>query len=117
VSHTGTPHTYLPFRPPHERRYCLAFLEEGTLPWQWEPKEHVTNMKKKLFVEECAISGDGCDAQLPSDEACSTAHCLATYEEWDCSPELHGLWGCVLDAQDGTLVDYDACIRELSEEY
>ena len=72
------------------------------------------NIKKKMFIEECAISEDECDAMLRSEEACSTAHCKATYDDWDCSGELHELWGCVLEAQgaDGA-VDYDACISAL----
>lgn len=96
--------------------YCLAYLEQGALPWQWEPKYRVTNIKKKLFEEECAISldgPDGCDAQLRSEEACSTAHCRATYDDWDNSAELHELWGCILDAQGGSPVDYDVCISAL----
>ena len=43
--------------------YCLAYLEQGALPWQWEPKERVTSIKRKLFAEECAIVGDECDSQ------------------------------------------------------
>jgi hypothetical protein len=96
--------------------YCLAFLENGALPWQWEPRDRVTNIKKKLFVEECAILDDGCDAKLLSEEACSTAHCKATYDDWDSSGELHELWSCVLEAQDGQPVDYDACLRALGGE-
>ena len=100
-------------------RYCLAYLEQGALPWQWEPKDRVTNIKKKLFEEECAISldgPDGCDAKLRSEEACSTAHCRATYDDWDNSAELHELWGCILDAQGGSPVDYDACMSALGGE-
>ena len=48
------------------RRYCLAFLEQGQLPWQWEPKDRVTNIKRLLFDEGCAISED---ATLPCSEA------------------------------------------------
>ena len=96
--------------------YCLAFLEEGTLPWQWEPVPRVTNIKKRLFVDECAINSDSCDAHLTSEEACSTAHCRATYEEWDCSEALHELWSCVLEAQgEGGQVDYNACLLALAD--
>ena len=65
--------------------------------------------------QECAIVGDGCDSELRSEEACSTAHCVASYDDWDNSDELHELWGCVLEAQDEccTLLDYDACICAL----
>ena len=72
----------------------------------------MTNIKKKLFVEECAIVGDECDSELRSEEACSTAHCVASYDDWDNSDELYELWGCVLDAQVDD-VDYDACIYAL----
>ena len=104
------------------RRYVLAYLEEGALPWQWEPRERVAKIKQKLFTEECAISVEGeCDAQLSNEEICSTAHCRATYEEWDCSAGLHALWGCVLGAQSDepsapASVDYDECIRALSDD-
>ena len=41
-------------------------------------------------------------------------YCKATYDDWDCSGELHELWGCVLEAQRGDgAVDYDACICAL----
>ena len=74
----------------------------------------MTNIKKKMFVEECAIFGDECDSELRSEEACSTAHCMASYDGWDNSDELHELWGCVLEAQaEDTPVDYDACICAL----
>ena len=76
----------------------------------------MANIKRKLFVEECAISGDGCDAQLTAEDACSTAHCLATYEDWECSEALYDLWDCVLSAQEGRPLDYDACIRALADE-
>ena len=112
---SATPLSPRSFIGPQHRRYCLAFLEEGALPWQWEPKERVTSIKKKLFVEECAISGDECDAQLLSDEACSTAHCLRTYESWDCSEALHELWGVVLESRAGGAVDYDACLLALED--
>ena len=94
--------------------YCLAFLEQGQLPWQWESKERVVNIKRMLFVTECAISEDGCKSDLRADDLCSTAHCKATYDEWDSSKELNELWGCVLDAHDGLALDYDACIRALN---
>ena len=67
----------------------------------------------RLFVEECAISEDECDAMLRSEEACSTAHCKATYDDWSSSAELSELWGYVLEAHDGEPLDYDACIRAL----
>ena len=93
--------------------YCLAYLEQGALPWQWEPKERVTSIKRKLFAEECAIVGDECDSALRSEDACSTAHCIASYDDWDNSDELHELWGYVLEAQDAGPLDYDACICAL----
>ena len=66
---------------------------------------------------ECAISEEGqCDAQLLSEEACSTAHCKATYDDWENSAELYDLWTCVLEAQEGEPVDYDACLLALGGE-
>lgn len=94
--------------------YVLAFLEQGHLPWQWEPKERVLAIKKKMFEEECAISEDGeCDTMLRSEDACSTEHCRATYDEWENSEQLYELWTCVLEAQESGLVDYDACLLAL----
>ena len=56
---------------------------------------------------------DTCDANLKAEECCSTAHCLATYDEWEVCDELHALWGCVLDAfREGT-VYYDECLEAL----
>lgn len=95
--------------------YCLAFLEGGELPWMWEPLERVRNIKRRLLVSECAVASDTCDSQLTSAEACSTAHCLRTYEDWDCSDTLHELWGAVLEGQASGLVDYDACLEALAE--
>ena len=95
--------------------YCLAFLEGGELPWMWEPLDRVRNIKKKLLVSSCAIVSDTCDSQLTSEEACSTAHCLRTYESWDCSQTLHTLWGEVLAGQETGFVDYDACLEALEE--
>ena len=66
--------------------------------------------------EECAISSDECDAMLTSEEACSTAHCLRTYESWDCSEALHELWGVVLESRSGGAVDYEACLLALEAE-
>ena len=109
--HAAAPHRVPALAPPH--RYCLAFLEQGALPWQWEPKERVANIKRKLFDMECAISEGGCDSQLRSEEACSTAHCKSTYDDWDSSDELNALWGCVLDAHEGCPLDYDACLLAL----
>ena len=74
----------------------------------------MVNIKRMLFVTECAISEDGCKSDLRADDLCSTAHCKATYDEWDSSKELNELWGCVLDAHDGLALDYDACIRALN---
>ena len=53
---------------------------------------------------------------MRSEDACSTAHCIASYDDWDNSDELHELWGCVLEAQDAgptKPLDYDACICAL----
>jgi len=91
--------------------YCLAFLAAGALPWQWEPPQRVANIKRRLFVEGCAVVSETCDAQLASQECCSTNHCLATYDEWDVSAALHELWGCVLEAHASPEgVDYDECL-------
>jgi len=96
--------------------YNLAFLSEGTLPWQWEPPERVANIKRRLFEDMCAIDeGDACSAALASADCCSTTHCLATYDDWDATPTLNELWGHVLEAHadpDGA-VDHDACIAVL----
>ena len=29
---------------------------------------------------------------MRSEDACSTAHCIASYDDWDNSDELHELW-------------------------
>lgn len=97
--------------------YVLAFLAEGALPWQWEPRDRVTHIKQRLFDSECAVNSDTCDAQLASDECCSTAHCLATYSDWDVSDRLHGLWDLVLEAHGGGSFDYERGLRTLSADY
>ena len=108
--------TYTRPRPHAGAGYNLAFLSEGTLPWQWEPPERVANIKRRLFEDMCAIDeGDACSAALASADCCSTTHCLATYDDWDATPTLNELWGHVLEAHadpDGA-VDHDACIAVL----
>ena len=84
----------------------------------WAPQDRVTAIKKKLFEEGCAISEEGqCDANLLSAEACSTAHCKATYDDWESSDELYALWSYVLEAHETGELDYDACIGALGGEY
>ena len=77
--------------------------------------ERVANIKRKLMEEECAISSDLCDALLSAEEMCSTAHCLRTYESWDCSDFLHELWSVVMESREAGEVDYDACLLALKE--
>ena len=96
------------------RRYCLAFLHERTLPWLWEPIDRVTNIKRQLFKDACAVHSDACDANLVSEENCSTRHCLDTYKEWDVPEALHALWDHILDVHAGWPLDYDACIEALN---
>lgn len=93
--------------------YCLAFLEQGTLPWQWEPLERVASIKRRLFTDECAVASDDCDAHLDEEEMCSTDHCRRIYKDWDVSDKLHQLWVHVLKAHDGGPIDYDGCIEAL----
>jgi len=92
--------------------YCLSYLLEDELPWQWEPVERLRNMKRQLYIDECGISSDKCTALLSSKECCSTKHCFDTCDKWDVPDEMHELWGCILEGQaseDG-VVDYDACL-------
>ena len=116
--------------------YCLAFLVHGTLPWQWETPDRAANIKRRLFIDGCAIAmpadddigDDGCTAKLDLDDCCSTAHCFDTVQGWldgvppaqpnmvDAAEAINALWYQVLacnESGDGT-VDYDACIEALS---
>jgi len=95
--------------------YCLAYLEAGTLPWQWEPTDRVANIKRRMFSEECAVLSDECDAKLADADLCSTEHCLKNYHDWDLSRELHDLWAYVVAAHDDSAgsVDYDGCLQTL----
>ena len=109
--------------------YVLAYLAHGLqLPWNWEPPDRVANIKRQLFIDECAIAADGCEAKLLIDECCSTRHCRETVESWleletltqtdePLAAALQSLWSEVLDAQGASAtVDYAACLRALGAE-
>jgi len=98
--------------------YCLAYLVQKELPWQWEPVENLRNIKRQLFIDECGISSDECSALLSCEDCCSTQHCLDTYKEFDVPDTLHGLWYYVLEGnrnEDG-MVDYDGCLEALGDQ-
>jgi len=101
--------------------YCLAFLTAGELPWQWEPTERLTNIKRRLLIDECGIHSDECAAFVSADDCCSTKHCFETCDEWDVPNELHELWRCIVkghknnEDEDGQ-VDYDACLQALGDD-
>lgn len=95
--------------------YCLAFLTAEELPWQWEPMDRLTNIKRRLFIDECGIHSEQCTALVSAEDCCSTKHCFETCDEWDVPNELHEMWRCIVDGhatEDGE-VDYDACLKAL----
>lgn len=104
----------------------LAYLAHGlTLPWNWEPRERVANIKRQMFIDECGVLSDDCEAELGLEQCCSTAHCRETVEGWleletltetdePLADALQELWSEVLAAQDdGEEVDYKSCLRAL----
>eukprot|EP00593_Proboscia_inermis_P008268 CAMPEP_0171323914 /NCGR_PEP_ID=MMETSP0816-20121228/115871_1 /TAXON_ID=420281 /ORGANISM="Proboscia inermis, Strain CCAP1064/1" /LENGTH=488 /DNA_ID=CAMNT_0011822741 /DNA_START=292 /DNA_END=1758 /DNA_ORIENTATION=+ len=99
--------------------YCLAFLLVNELPWQWEPVERLTNIKRRLYIDECGISSDKCTALLSSEDCCSTKHCFETCDKWDVPDAMHDLWWCIVEGQgsDEGVVDYDACLEALQNVY
>jgi len=92
--------------------YCLSYLLAKELPWQWEPVERLTNIKRQMFIDECGISSDECTAFVSAENCCSTAHCFETCDEWDVPDEMHELWGYIIEGQANKegMVDYDACL-------
>lgn len=99
--------------------YCLAFLLVNELPWQWEPVERLTAIKRRLYIDECGISSDKCTALLSSEDCCSTKHCFETCDKWDVPDAMHDLWWCIVEGQesDEGVVDYDACLEALQNVY
>lgn len=98
--------------------YCLAFLvAQRGLPWQWEPQERLTNIKRRLFIDECAVSSNECTAWLSAEDCCSTQHCFDTADKWDVPDALHELWSYVIAGQpDGDspgTIDYEGCLEAL----
>jgi hypothetical protein len=100
--------------------YCLAFLAEGTLPWNWEPAERVQKIKRQLLSGGCAISSSpetepSCDAYLTDEDYCSTEHCKVSSGGWAAAPELDALWAHVVDAHASGIVDYEGCLAALGD--
>jgi len=95
--------------------YSLAFLVAGELPWQWEPQERLTNIKRRLFIDECGISSSKCSARVNAEDCCSTKHCFKTCDNWDVPEGLDELWWCIVAAQYTEDVDYDGCYEALSK--
>ena len=95
--------------------YCLAYLLAEELPWQWEPVERLTNIKRRLYIDECGISSKQCTAILSAENCCSTKHCFETCDEWDVPDAMHDLWWCIVEAQatDEGGVDYAACLAAM----
>jgi len=93
--------------------YCLSYLLAKELPWQWEPVDRLTNIKRQLYIDECGISSDECTALLSADDCCSTKHCFETCDKWDVPAEMHELWWCIVEGQASKegMVDYDACLE------
>jgi len=92
--------------------YCLSYLLSDELPWQWEPVENLTNIKRRLYIDECGISSDECTALLSAEDCCSTKFCFETCDKWNVPDEMHELWWCIVEGQatkEG-VVDYDACL-------
>lgn len=112
--------------------YCLAWLVAPALPWQWEDIERVANIKRRLFIDECAVASDECRAWLSAEDCCSTQHCFNTADNWDVPDWLHELWSYVVIAHERTEgqsepeecnteqtedcnIDYDSCLEALGD--
>jgi len=83
--------------------YVLAYLVTKELPWQWEPIENLSNIKRQLFIDECGISSNVCFADLGAsskNNCCSTKHCLKLIDNWDVPDALHDLWSYIVEGHD-----------------
>jgi len=110
--------------------YVLAYLVTKELPWQWEPVENLSNIKRQLFIDECGISSDVCTADLGAssiNNCCSTKHCLKLIDHWKIPDPLHELWSYIIEGNNsddednedsneyGTgLIDYEGCLEALA---
>ena len=95
--------------------YVLAYLAQGSLPWQRKPLVRAASFKRRMRADGCEAMTGGCAVDELTDEVQSADAAEALQRLWAEVVSYDESDDCSHDGRTGPAVDYDACLAALGD--